>query len=466
MSITQAAEYMSIDVATVNDLIVKKAIKGTKTGNQWYIKKIDIDSFPGDHSGKVFVHEGPDKTISFIAKNEYTPFFSDGIIRINEFHKVIAPDRSYYALLIGLDRYKIQKTPIIGVTLDLDGIAYNLTPLVGVRKEEHVRGTQAWYEISDDLLHKIINAKNFTANVKISNGKVINNKLNKDFKASIQRIYSIEKDNYHLQPNLFKLKDTLLLFIPGTTPTELGQRLVYAHNFDSSNGKDKFLYSESYVVKKTDDWQDVDFIPRHWGSRDSYPYIYIVFQQQDNGTWISFNLANVDDGTWEEVNIRSDASEDNMRLVDSWMTSLKDAYEIFHGKYDYGIEWKLADEEKNINRINWRNGPFIITKVSSALPELAQINKDDIIAAIDGVPTKTMAYADSLLNTIYYGKPVIFTLVDVAGNKKNIKISPKFLPSTTPKKNYEEILKKGWGYEKLDSYTIRPFYNPLGSGYQ
>lgn len=466
MNVAQAAEYMEIDTTTVNELIAKKAINATKIGNDWFVNKINIDSFPGDHSGKVFVHEGPDKTLSLFAMNIYTPFGSN-VMRINQFHKVITADKSYNALLIGIDKYKIKETPITGTTLNLDGIEYNLTPLAGVRKEEDVRGTQAWYEISNDLLIKIINAKKLTAKVTMSNGQVYNDEPDKDFKDSIQRIYSIGKENYYLQPNLYPSKNTLLLFIPGTTPIELGQRLVYAHNFDNSKGKDEFLYAQSYEVKKTDDWQSVNFIPRSWVNRDNYPYIYIDLQQQDNGTWVSFNVANVNRTRgWEDVDIRSDASEDYMRLVNIWMISLENAYEIFHGQYNYGIEWKIIDEEKNINRINWRNGPFIITKVNTALPELSQINKGDIIAAIDGVPTKTMAYADSILNTFYYGKPVIFTLVDAEGNRKNIKINPKFLPSTTPKKNYEEILKKGWGYEKLESHNSRQVYNPLGSGYQ
>jgi len=430
-------------------------------------------AFAAERPGKIYAHEGPDGTLSLVARDVHDPLFNKVAV-IVELHKIIAPNKTYYALRTCVRKAKAQETPLVGASLYLDGKGYNLIPLAGSRKDVLLGATQEWFEITDDLLDGMTNAKKITVTIQYSNGKTRTDEVGKSFVSSLQQLPALTKDNYQQQDNIKFLNNDYTIFIPNVKPAELAAALIYNVNYEPLSGKDK-LQSYYYLVAKSQDYGYLAFYNDISRLDKTYFCGWLTLQPQGDGTWVSLDLLNTYSRSWCPMEPKGDSGLMKLYRASDLVESILKAYQSFYGTYDYGFNWEPVVSErdsKNVTRSKWRLGPFAVTNMNTAsFPALAQIGKGDIVAEINGMPTKNMNYFDTLFKTVYFGGPVTFTMRDAAGNQKVILVHPKFTPAEGERKNYAEIIAKdSRQFTKLkesdNPFDVPMSYNPLGSGLQ
>lgn len=446
----------------------------------WFLFFVILFSVPSyamasDEIGNVYVHEGPDGTLSFIAQDVSSPF-STRINVVLEVHKILAPDKSYYAIRTCVAKYKAQETPIGSVTLNLDGKDYPLTPMVGARNDDLLGAVQEWFMLPDDLLEKLLNTNKLSMKLTYTNGKIRKYNQDKLFINSIQRLYSITKENYQQQKNIVFAKPNYTIFIPGVKITDLVPAIIYNMNYENYSKKDE-LKSYYYRVSLSPDQKYLAFYNVISRSEGIYFCGWLGFQQQDNGTWVSMDLLNSwGAGNWRRMDTKGDSGIRNLYIADDLLNSIIDAYQLFYGTYDYGLSWEPIigeKDSKNITRAKWRSGPLVIGNVNTkAFPELGQINKGDVITEINGISTKNMNYIDSLIKTVCNGKKVTFTVIDSIGHQKIVSVQPNFIPAKSNTKNFFKVIEKdSRQFVEFDRNRDYPFafpmsYNPLANGIQ
>jgi hypothetical protein len=446
----------------------------------WFLFVVILFLFPSyvmanNEIGTVFVHEGPDGTVSFIAQNVSSPF-SVPINVVLELHKIIAPDKSYYAIRTCVAKYKAQETPIASVTLNLDGNDYPLTPIADARKEELLGAVQEWFVVTDDLLDKLVNTKKISMKITYANGKTRKDEQSNLFVNSIQRLLSITKENYQQQEKIAFAKNDYRIFIPGVNPADLASALIYKVNYETLSKKEQ-LRSYNYQVSLSPDQKYLAFY-NVISRSDGISFCgWLNFQPQENGTWVSLDLLDTNSiSGWRKMKTTGDSGIMNLYSASDLVNSIVDAYKLFYGTYDYGFIWEPIigeKDSKNITRSKWRSGPFVVSSVNTKLfPELVQINKGDVITEINGISTKNMNYMDTLVKIVCSGKKVTFTLKDSLGNQKVVSVQPKFTPTKGNAKNFREIVEKdSRQFVKFDKNRDYPFafpmsYNPLANGIQ
>ncbi len=251
--------------------------------------------------GTVFVHEGPDGTVSFIAQNVSSPF-SVPINVVLELHKIITPEKSYYAIRTCVAKYKAQETPIASVTLNLDGNDYPLTPIADARKEELLGAVQEWFVVTDDLLDKLVNTKKISMKITYANGKTRKDEQSNLFVNSIQRLLSITKENYQQQEKIAFAKNDYRIFIPGVNPADLASALIYKVNYETLSKKEQ-LRSYNYQVSLSPDQKYLAFY-NVISRSDGISFCgWLNFQPQENGTWVSLDLLDTNSiSGWRKMN--------------------------------------------------------------------------------------------------------------------------------------------------------------------
>lgn len=431
-------------------------------------------AFAKDRPGKIYAHEGPDGTLSLIARDVHDPLFKK-VILIVELHKIIAPNKTYYAMRTCVRKAKAHETPIVSAILNLDGKDYTLTPLAGSREDVLIDATQEWFEITDDLLDRATNAKKIKVSIQYSNGKMRTNEVGKSFVDSFRQLPAITRDNYRQKENITFLNNDYAVFIPNVKPAELASALIYNVNYEPSSGKDK-LQSYYYLVAKSQDYGYLAFykdISTLWDN--TYFCGWLTLRPQDNGTWVSLDLFKTYGRSWCYMEPKGDSGLMKLYRASDLVESILRSYQLFYGTYDYGFNWEAIMSEKdskNVTRSKWRLGPFAVTNVNAeSFPELAQVSKGDIITEINGMPTKSMNYFDTLFKTVYFGGPVTFTVQDSSGNQKAFSIQPKFMPADGQRKKYAEIIAKDSRQFTTFKESDNPFdiplsYHPLGRGLQ
>lgn len=430
---------------------------------------------------------GPDGTVTFLTqeteefhKLSGTTFFSF------EVHRVIAPEKTYYAIracLAGVGH----DTAITDLTLKLDGKDYSLTPLANTRKQELPNAIQEWYAVDDGLLNTLEKATTIKAILRCADGKTYTNNTGKGFSETVHRIGLMTKDadpeelytKYHIN----SAEDRLRLFIPDINPEQLGYALVYKMNYWNIKGKPEFIYGNSYQVRRSPNWSFVSFeYMRNYfiiNSEADHFYTWISLLPQDGGTWVIVKTMAKSGyyqrdfrfiGPWEN------ASNNQFEEVDKWANALIWIYNSYHGKYTYGLDWDQTANEKDTKKViraQWKPGPFVIQTVDpKGFPELAQVKPGDKITAINGISTSRIQYKDSVLLTSCSGKTMTFTILDSSGAKRDIIVQPKFEPSIVQKQNYQEIVNKDthqfskYNGDRDCPLDVPEAYNPLGAGYQ
>lgn len=434
----------------------------------------------------LYYHTGPDGTLTLFAQDKDS--FDHTWTKL-ELHKVFTADnKANYFIRF----FRAADDPVSSLKLVLDGKPYVLNPLPGTQEILSAGGIQQWYQVDDNVVAALANVKKVKEEVQFVSGKVYKNSTYRSFADSVRQLITLDSGNYLNQKNVESADTgTFTVFIPGVTPKDVAAALIYNRNYSNSSGTDKFL--NNYQVYVSGDWQLMEFDSKRDSDRT-----FIFLQPQNGGVWV--RLTNTEhsvtilivpvtvySGTSSMIEYipetqindyyvdpwRSTKGMSGAELgdVNSWVDSISEVYKLFYGSYDYGLEWSnpaVETEKKKALLDKWASGPFIIRSVNAVeFPELKGIIPGDTITEINGVSTKSIAYPESLLLTVYNTKPATFTICDSSGNlKQKITITPKLIPATGMKRDYWETVKNDKQFKKFDDPNIARTdmsYNPLGS---
>lgn len=443
--------------------------------------------------GKIYWYQNGNGTLSFIAQDiDYQKGLNWKISGIPaavviEAHKVMTAEKTYYAIRACVTGKAAENTQIASVAITLDGKEFTMNTLPVARKDKLDFAIQEWYAVDSDLLAAMSKVQKIRVVLKTSNGKVYDNNPDKSFAAALRRLDTMNRDNYQSQDEVVPMGPMYFLFIPSAKPDEIGQALTYKMNYMEVKGKEEFLRGLSYEVKKNADWSVAAFENESrffkdgfliFGGADryDYPYIWVTMKANDRGTWLSFTIMGKTyrngPASYEYIFPREKAPTADIRESDRWIEASMWVYKLYHGMYNYGMEWGKVITEKDVwkaMREEWKPGPFEIRKVDTAgFPELAEVKPGEQITAINGVSTANISYKESLFKTACSGKSIEFTIRDATGKQRSVTVKPKFEASKLTKKNYQEIISKNprqIKQLKMDEdypYETPMSYDPLG----
>ena len=440
--------------------------------------------------GRIYWYQDRNGALSFIAQDiDYQKSLNwknSGLPAavVIEAHKVMASEKTYYAIRACVTGKAAENTQIASVAITLDGKEYALNTLPGARKDKLDKAIQEWYAVDSDLFAAMSKVQKTRVVLKTSNGKVYDNSPDKIFAASLRRLDTMNRDNYLSQDKVIPMGPMYSLFIPGAKPDEIGQALTYKMNYMEVKGKEELLRGLSYEVKKNADWSVVAFENESRFFKDGfmifggpdrydYPFIWATMKAANGGTWLSYAIMGKTyrNGpvSYEYILPKEDAPTSDIREADRWLEAAMWVYELYHGKYIYGMQWGKAITEKDVwkaMRAEWKPGPFEIRSVdATAFPELAEVKPGELITAINGMSTANIKYKESLFKTACDGKPIEFTIRDAAGKQRTVTVKPKFEASKLTKKNYQMIISENpRQIKELKEYPydMPMSYDPLG----
>lgn len=408
-----------------------------------------------------------------------------------ELHKIFKTDgKNYNAIRIMTSGKIASKNDIASTTLVIDGINYELVPLVGARKDDLPADVeQIWYQCPDEILEKIRNAQKLSIRLIMNGGKKHEKEIggiafqSMKFLSSVTDINSAQ--NFTLEyghPASFRM------FFPGVKPGEIGPGLIYKANYAIDGKFNNYL--NYYQANVNNDWNrlSLEYINSFYDNKNVAPFILVEMKEESNGTTVkvdvlgkeyvyssrtAFGMTTTFLQAINYLPIQPNSKLKNGELseLDSWAWHLKSLYQDLHGYYDYGLDWKIVNDEKNTwkkMQKDWSLGPYDIEKVNKdKFKELSDVNVGDKIIAINGKSTEKINCPISIMDTKYSGNPTIFTIRHKDGVINDIKITPQFVPSTKQKTNYLELIKKNSGQLKYDSVpssldTVYTTYDPLG----
>jgi hypothetical protein len=396
-----------------------------------------------------------------------------------EVHKIFKPDgKNYDAVRIMTNGSIASKYDIVSTNFIIDGSAYELTPLIGARKDQLPEDIdQVWYQFPAELADKLCNAKKLVVCVNFNNGKKDETTISGSELQKIKTIAAVSDANITQESiRSYGKPESFRMFFPGVKPEEIGTGLVYEANYQ--DGKFKY-YLDYYQASFRKDWTkfSLEYINRFWGSKMDhiYPFIMAEMREENNGTTIKLDVLGkiyYSSLKYYQIDPKDKLYESELYELDMWANRLMSLYKDLHGTYDYGLEWGIAHTEKDTGkrvRKDWSVGPYDINRINKEqYKELQDVNIGDKIMAINGKSTDMLYYPKSVIETKYSGAPVEFTIRLQDGSEKRIKITPRFIPSTTPKIKYLELIEKHSGQLTKGTVTNGGFdtvfitYDPLG----
>lgn len=427
----------------------------------------------GAEEAKLFLHESVDKnTVTLIARDE---LYSMGtpVSTLLELHKVMKKEQgNYYALRICVIKDNAAETPIANCTLLIDGVEQGLSPLSNARRDLFTAATQQWYDVDENLLNKIANAKKIMLKLAYTTGKVRKDDVDTYFIDEVKRIGVVTADNYRQQKRIIEEKNDYVVFIPAVNAKQLGPAIIYRMNYDQF-AKKETLRPDYYRVLEYGGYKYLAFYQELSRSDQSSFKGWFRMKETPAGTWVMVDLMEEDKFySWSRMDSNGKSEIMKLYRADDMLQSLIWATQTTHGRYDYGIEWEpiLGEKDsKSFTRREWHTGPFSITKVDGeATPAVADVAKGDKIISINGQAAQDVTFIESKLRTACSGETLKLTVLDSKGVKREIIIQPKFYPAQATEKNYQALFEKERGMFDGTFYgypdKLPASYDPLSTG--
>lgn len=392
--------------------------------------------------GSVYGHKGPDGTISFFAKDTAAKWSI-------QIHKVFsAEDKVYYFLKAGLSDKNFATQMLPDLVLTLNKQDFLLKPLDG--KEPHINKNyfSGWYALPEEAVQLLAKADTMALNLQYAGvppktWKPFPSKL-----AGFRQLPALEKTAYIregviLQPEREPEKTIFhpQLFIPGVTPAEVIDALIYEANFNTYKGKETFDYSSGYFVYRTTDPQVVQLLCRQ-GLSNAADFVTVACRPYKNGVWVTLSLMAERYSYGYHYSFYEDTPSGsfiatqgywrtNSRL---WGRKLHSIYANFYGNHDYGFSYDWQDRKR---------GPFAIRTVNlQKFPELEGVKAGDLLTAVDGAATALMGPLDlEYFLDDGIGGPKTFTFKTAGGEEKKVTIIPQVqFAKPEGRKDYNKIL--------------------------